>query len=149
MNVTESELRGRVVVEARAWLGTPYHHHARLQGIGVDCAHLLAAVFEAGGLVPPQELGNYSPQWHLHHSEELYLQALQRAGARRLPFGSPVQPGDVLVWRFGRTYSHGGIAVTGGADPEVVHAYIDRGVILSRLSEAPLSGRLYTHWSLF
>lgn len=149
MNVDEAEARGRVVVEALSWRNTEYHHHARIKGAGVDCANLPAAVFESTGLVPPQDLGDYSPQWHLHRNEELYLQALERAGARRLPDGVLPQPADLVVWRFGRTYSHGSIVVSGGPDPEVVHAYIGRGVILSRFSEAPLSGRLYTCWSLF
>ena len=28
--------RTDVVAVARAWLGTPYHHQARLQGVGVE-----------------------------------------------------------------------------------------------------------------
>lgn len=35
-----SEQRAAVAQEALAWLGTPYHHHARIKGVGVDCAQI-------------------------------------------------------------------------------------------------------------
>jgi cell wall-associated NlpC family hydrolase len=147
-----AEMRVRIVVEARAWLGTPYHHHGRVQGPqgGVDCAQLLAAVYEAVGLVPRLDLGNYSPQWHMHHREEIFLGWLARAGAHRLPDGALPQPGDVGVWRFGRTFSHGGVVVGTGPDAEVVHAVAQcsRGVTVTRLSEDPLAGRERCFWSI-
>ena len=36
--------RAAVVAEAIAWLGTPYHHRARIKGVGVDCAQLALGV---------------------------------------------------------------------------------------------------------
>ena len=144
---TSTTTRERVVSEALSWLGTPYHHHARVRGVGVDCAQLLAAVFEAAGVVGPLDLGNYATQWHLHHSDELFLQWLQHCGAQPLPAGAAPQPGDIGVWRFGRTHSHGGIVVEAGPDPLVVHAYIRRKVIPTRLSEAPLAGVPVAYWS--
>lgn len=141
-------LRQRIAAEARAWLGTPYHHHARLRGVGVDCAQLLAAVYEAAGVIGPLDLGHYATQWHLHHSDELFLQWLRRCGATPLPAGASPRMGDVGVWRFGLTHSHGGIVVEEGADPLVVHAYIRRKVIPTRLSEAPLAGVPACYWSV-
>lgn len=141
-----AEQRAAVAAEAWAWVGTPYHHHARIKGLGVDCAQILAAVYEAAGLVPCLDLGNYAQHWHLSRSEELYLGWLERVGARRVE-GAP-QAGDIGVWQFGRCFSHGGIVVEGGADPTVVHAYIGRGVIVSRVSEDPLQGRAVQYWSI-
>ncbi len=140
--------RDHIVAEARSWIGTPYHHHGRIKGVGVDCAQILAAVYEVAGLVPHLDLGNYSPQWHLHRNEEVYLRWLENSGAKRLPESQQPQPGDIGVWQFGRTYSHGGIVVDGGADPTLVHAYINRGVIVSRASEAPLAGRACMYWGI-
>lgn len=138
--------RSAVVAEARTWLGTPYHHHGRVKGVGVDCGQLLAAVFAAAGVIAPVDLGNYATQWHLHRSEELFLQWLQRCGAQPLPAGAAPQPGDIGVWHYGRTHSHGGIVVEAGPDPLVVHAYIRRRVIPTRLSEAPLAGVPVAWW---
>lgn len=142
-----ADLRRHIAAEARTWLGTPYHHHARVKGVGVDCAQLLAAVFEVAGVIPHLDLGNYATQWHLHHGDELFLQWLQRCGARPLAEGEAPQLGDIGVWRYGRTHSHGGIVVEAGPDPLIVHAYIRRKVITTRVSEAPLAGAPVCYWS--
>lgn len=132
-------IRQAIASEANTWLGTPYHHHGRLRGVGVDCAMLLAEVFHTLGLAPALDPGHYPPDWHLHRGDELFLRWVQRAGALEVP-----QPrlGDVGVWRFGRTYSHGGIVVGTAPVPLLVHAYIDaRRVTQCALDEAPLAGR--------
>jgi cell wall-associated NlpC family hydrolase len=141
-------LRARIVAEAWAWQGTKYHHHGRLKGVGVDCANLLAAVYEAAGAIGHVELGDYSPQWHQHHTRELFLEWLERLGARRLPEGQAPQAGDVGVWHYEKTFSHGGIVVEGGADPLVLHAYIGRRVVPTRCSEEPLRGVPACFWSI-
>lgn len=134
-----AELRQAVVDAARSWLGTPYRHRQRVKGLGVDCAQILAAVYEEAGVITPLDLGEYSTQWHLHHEREVYLEWLAFAGARPIE-GDPL-PGDVGVWKFGLTHSHGGIVIEGGPDPVVLHSYIKarRGVTLCRASEAPLA----------
>ena len=138
--------RLELTTEAMTWLGTAYHHHARLKGVGVDCAQLLCAVYEACGVVPHVE-PEYPHDWHLHRSEELYIAWLERCGAREVQTPAP---GDVALLRFGRTWSHGGIVVEASAESVMVlHAYLGRGVIASRLSEAPLEGREPRFWSLW
>lgn len=142
-----AEMRSAVVVQAMQWLGTPYHHGARLKGVGVDCAMLLAEVFEACGLVQRLEPGSYAHDWHLHRSEEVFLRWVQEvAGAT--PTDDP-QPGDVALFRYGRTWSHGAIVVEPAPGLQMVHAYIDRGVILTRPREEPLSGRPARFFTLF
>jgi cell wall-associated NlpC family hydrolase len=136
--------RAAVAAEALSWLGTPYHHNARVKGAGVDCAMLLAEVFERCGLVERVEPGDYPHDWHLHHGTELFLEWLERSGARETE--APLI-GDVAVYRFGRTFSHGAIVVAEGL--QLAHAYIGRGVILTRASEEPLSGRVRRYFTLF
>lgn len=41
-----------VIIEARSWVGTPYHHQQCRKGHGVDCAQLVAGVGAALGLMP-------------------------------------------------------------------------------------------------
>lgn len=140
--------RQAVVLEARAWLRTPYHHQARVKGVGVDCAQILIAVYGHCGLLSVEALQeleqlHYSPQWHLHRSEELYLAWLDRyAKATVTPAA-----GDVAIWRFGRTFSHAGILVD---DRLVIHALREaRQVTLTRLDETPLAGREVKFYTLF
>lgn len=150
----EALQRAAVLQEAGAWLGTPYRHHARVQGAGVDCAQLLVAVFSHCGLVPAVDLGNYPTDWHLHHTEERFLGWLHELGARRLPDGELPKPGDVAVFKFGLCYSHGAIVEVAPqadlAEPGmVIHSYIRRRVQRTRLSEAPLHGVPVQYWSLW
>src|SRR6266481_7828483 len=74
-----SEQRDSVVRAAKDWMGTPYHHKAAVKGAGADCAMFPIAVYKECGIIsadyqPPE----YSTQWHLHRSEELYLKEIER-----------------------------------------------------------------------
>lgn len=139
----EARMRQRVVDEAMMWIGTPYHHHAQIRGVGVDCAHLLIGVYQACGRIPAIDPGDYATDWHLHHSDELFVDWMRRYA--RIGSGHPIA-GDALLFRFGRTLSHGAIYI---GDDEVVHAYIGMGVIRSRFDEAPIAGRERQHWSMW
>lgn len=123
-------LRERICAEALTWVGTPYHHHARVRGAGVDCINLLAAVFEAVGLAQVGQLPHYAQQWHLHQCAEVFAEGLD-THARRVP---QPQPGDVVLFWFGQTHSHAGIWLPGN---QFVHAYSRRnraGVIVSDMT---------------
>lgn len=138
-------VRLAVVCEARAWLGTPYHAHARVKGHGVDCVHLLCAVYEAVGLTMPIDPGQYPIAWALSRSDELYLAALDSRASR---IEQP-HAGDVALFKFGRTFSHAGI-VTERAT--VVHAFNRRGggsVIETPLAEPLFSKRAAVFFDLY
>jgi NlpC/P60 family putative phage cell wall peptidase len=136
MSDEESRQRAAVVAEARTWLGTPYHHEARLKGIGVDCAQLLAGIFSAPSvaLIAPPQIPHYPPDWHLHRDAERYL-GIILAHAREFdpPAAGPL-PGDVVLWKFGRCFSHGAIVL---AWPTVIHAYVGKGCVLDDVGTAP------------
>ena len=141
--MSEAEQRAAVAAEALSWLGTGYHHHARIKGVGVDCAQLLIGVFSACGLVPAIETGHYPVDWHMHRSEEMFSGWLARYAKLAQ---DPMRAGDIVLWRFGRTFSHGSIHV---GNDLLVHAYVRRGVIVSRIGEEPLDGRAMQHWSMW
>lgn len=136
--------RAMVVAEALTWENTPYHSNARLKGIGVDCGQIIAGVYENCGLVDKVETGWYPSDWHLHRSEERYMQWLDKYCVR-LPKSVPPKLGDIALFRYGRCYSHGAILV---AENTLLHAYLGRGVIISRYDEEPLAGRPVLHWTL-
>ena len=124
-----AELRERVVAEALSWLGTPYAHRQRLRGAGVDCAQLPLAVYAACGLITDAEVQPYAAQWHLHRGEELYLAHVEALGGREV---AAPEPGDLVLWRYGRTFSHGAILVAPG---RVVHAVRGQGVVLADMDQ--------------
>lgn len=152
--MSESAERAAVVAEARSWIRTPYHHAARVKGVGVDCAQILIAVYAAVGLIEPFDPGYYPPDWHLHRDEERYLATVERLARRRLDDGHMPDPGDVVVWRIGRCFAHGAIVT---AWPRAVHAYAQSRVVeetdmatetrlLFLRDGAPRPRRVYSLW---
>jgi cell wall-associated NlpC family hydrolase len=113
--MTNTETRSAVVAEALSWLGTPYHHAARIKGAGVDCAQILIAVFEATGLIEEFKPAEYPRDWMMHRSEEVFLSHIH---SRSIEVVTP-QPGDVALYRVGRCFAHGAIVIDW---PRVVHA---------------------------
>ncbi len=131
-------MRQRIVDEAASWVGTPYHSHARLKGIGVDCAMLVAEVFEACGVIPHVDPGYYSPEWHLHRTEEKLLGWLARLGVE-LPADHVARPGDIAAFRTGRAFGHTAIVTSW---PNGIHACReDGGVYEADLTQGWLAGR--------
>ena len=117
--------RQRVVDEALSWLKTPYAHNKALKGYAADCALFPLAVYEATGVLTPGPVPEYSPQWFLHHSEELYMNTVISRGAVET---EALDPGNFLLWRVGRCYSHGGIIIKW---PVIIHALRPHCVMLS------------------
>jgi hypothetical protein len=148
MPLSESAQRAAVVAAARSWLGTPYHNCADVKGVGVDCGMLLVRVFVDAGLVSAFDPRPYPIDWHLHRGDERYL-GFVFDNAKEV--GEP-QPGDVMVLRFGRCYSHGGI-VTRARPLAIVHAFhaarrvieeeVGVNTVLSHPIRAP---RFFSYW---
>ena len=116
---SEAAQRAAIIAEARSWLGTPYHHEARIKGVGVDCAQILVGVYSAVGLIEAFDIPHYPVDWNLHRDEERYLGLLRR---HTREIAGPPLPGDLAVWRFGRCFSHGAIVVEW---PVVIHAHMN------------------------
>lgn len=142
MNPIELQQREAVVREAYTWLLTPYHHQGRIKGVGVDCATILCEVYEACGLIGHVDPRPYATDWHLHRSEEVYLGWLTKF-AREV---DTPKPGDVMVWKFGRCFSHGGIMVD---DKFVIHAYLRTPVTTTEFRAEPLVSRPVKYFTLW
>jgi NlpC/P60 family putative phage cell wall peptidase len=142
MTAAIANLRRAVVAEAIGWIGTPFHHAARLKGAGIDCLMLLAEVYERAGVTGHVEPPFYVPDWHLHRDAERYLEGL-------LHYATPVaapEPGDIALFRFGRTFSHGAIVTLW---PRLVHAYWAQGVVWGDATLHPLKDRAVRFFTPF
>jgi cell wall-associated NlpC family hydrolase len=134
--------RAAVVKEAESWLLTPYHHQGRIKGSGVDCAMLLAEVYENTGHIPHVDPRPYPPDWHLNRSEERYIGWVDKyAREVKIPM-----PGDIALFKFGRCVSHGAIIVQW---PIIIHSYLHEGVLLADGEHGILAGRLHKFYSIF
>lgn len=139
--MSEEAERAAVVAAARLWIGTPYHHAADVKGRrgGVDCAMLLVRVYADLGLVEDFDPRPYTRDWMMHRGEERYLGFLL---ARAKIVVRPA-PGDVILFKVGRCFAHGGI-VTRESPLTIVHAFANaRAVVEDRVDRlADPSSRL-------
>jgi cell wall-associated NlpC family hydrolase len=117
----ETALRAAVIAEALRWRGARYVQQADARYAAVDCSMLLVRAWVDAGIFEPFDPRPYPPNWHLHRSEERYLEWM-RALAREV---EAPRPGDVVIWQFGRCFSHGGIVVNDRN--HVVHALAQHG----------------------
>jgi cell wall-associated NlpC family hydrolase len=138
MNVTRAD----VVKEALTWLRTPFHHHARIKGHGVDCVNLLIGVYSNVGLIPAIKLDHYAHDWHLHSDMPLFLDGVLGYADRT----DERLPGDVVMFRYGRQPAHGGIVIEW---PVVIHAWLDtHSVELTEADQGKLGGRFYAAYKV-
>lgn len=137
--------RAHVIEVARSWIGTPFHDQAAIKGVGVDCAHLLAAVGVEAGLVEPFHIEVYSPQFMLHRDDPLFESYVLRF-TREIP-EAEARMGDVVLYRVGRSFAHGGFIVEWPA--AIIHAYKTYGgVVETGGREADLSERAVKFFSI-
>lgn len=138
-----TEERNDVVSAAKDWLHTPWHHAADVKGLkgGVDCGMMLVRVYCDLGLAPLFDPRPYEQFWFLHQTEEKYLKWIERY-CERVDVASP---GDIQMYRFGRTIAHGAIVID---DELMIHAYAPAGQVEIRERRAPLvRGEYIGLWS--
>jgi cell wall-associated NlpC family hydrolase len=136
------EARQAIVNEAMTWLRTPYHHAAGIKGAGVDCAQILIEVYSSVGLTDKPDVGYYPSDWMLHRSEERYLGWIEKYASQ---VDTPAM-GDVVLFKFGRCFSHSGIVVN---YPTIIHAQREDGCCYADATKGALAGREVRFYSLF
>lgn len=120
--MNEETERSEVVREALTWQRTPFHDNAGIKGVGSDCAWFPFRVYRAVGVIPEFEVPQYSPQFLLNSSRELYLEVVER---HAVEITTTPRPGDFVMYLFGRVYSHGAIALDW---PRIIHSRKPVGV---------------------
>jgi cell wall-associated NlpC family hydrolase len=130
-----AQKRAAFVGEALPWVGTPFIDCADIKGRkgGVDCAMLLVRASVDSGLLAPFDPRPYPPRWHLHKDEERFLEwVVGKLGAREI---EEPRFGDLIVYRYGRCFSHGAIVIS---STEIVHAWFAARMCLTSLRREPL-----------
>lgn len=150
-----------LVREARSWIGTRFHHfsacrRSALDPGGIDCANLLLEAHIGAGLAERFAPEHYPHDWHMHRDEERFLATLEahlirlddsEISIREREPEFRALPGSVLIWRYGRTFSHGAISAEW---PRIIHASFPAGCVLEEsvyggiLERRPM--RIYSLW---
>lgn len=109
--------QGELALEAETWVGTRFHHKARIKGVGVDCGGFLHCLFAPyiPGIKPFPRY--YAPDWALHNDSEIYTNFIDIYFDE---VNDPIRLCDVKVLQLGQAYSHGLLFL---GDNRYIHAY--------------------------
>ena len=125
MTHTAPLTRASIVMLARTWAGTPYHHQASTKGVGTDCLGLVRGVWRElyGSEAAP--IPGYSRDWAEASSRETLFDAA-RIHLIEIP-KDDADAGDVLLfrWRAQTVAKHVGILL---ARQRLLHAFEDMPV---------------------
>lgn len=103
--------RADIVTEARTWVDTPFHHQARIKGVGVDCAGVVIGVAHALGL---------SDFDYTCYGREPHRGQLRAILDEHMDKVAEAQPGDVLLMAFAVEEQH--LAILTDTNT-IIHAY--------------------------
>ena len=130
--------RQRLLTIMESWLGTPFHAHAGIKSVGVDCVHLAAEIYKEARLLGECRFPAYAIDAGQHREDSMLLQWLDESPSfERIEEGREV--GDLFCFRFGRSAHHLGICA-GGA--KFIHALLRRSVRFSSLDDPTYGRRL-------
>jgi len=115
-------MRDRIQEVARTYLGTPYHHLARLKHVGIDCVGLVVGVAKELGLFE-HDCAVYSRQPDGHTLVEEIGKV-----CTPLPDCEETQTGDLLIFWFTKPHlpQHIGIRTDHG----LLHTYARIGKVV-------------------
>lgn len=135
VSCSDTGFEDRIVVSAKAWLGTPYVHQASTQGAGTDCLGLIRGVWRACLGDEPVALPAYTQDWSEASGREVLMAAADSILVRRSI--GPFRKGDVLLFRMRdrAVAKHLGIVTQTGPEARFIHAYSGFGVLESTLSD--------------
>ena len=119
-------VRDLIVLEARKYLGTPYHHQGRVLGHGIDCYGLIEMVARGLGFECPSKV-SYSrlpDQSHLLAYMDQYAVQIEKTHALA---------GDILIIPFRGQLRHMAIKT----DIGMIHSFEPAGMVVEHaLDEA-------------
>ena len=113
--IHQTEIRRKIVAEARTWLGTPYHLNSRIKGVGCDCATLILQTMINVGVFTEERMEIYSDDWWQHTEEEKYSMVVLRHAKKILETvcyrSVKALPGQIVLGRVNGTgrLNHGAI----------------------------------------
>jgi cell wall-associated NlpC family hydrolase len=130
--------RKRLHAFMESWLGTPFHAHAGIKSVGVDCVNLAAEIYKEAGLLRHCQFPAYAIDAGQHRQDSMLLGWLDHSPSfEHVEEGREV--GDLFCFRFGRSAHHLGICAGGG---KFIHALLRRSVRYACLDDPTYGRRL-------
>jgi hypothetical protein len=127
----EDAAREVVITESRKWLATPFKHDSEVLGAGVDCAHVVNAVFSSTGHMAHLTFPKYPPDWWKHTSdpEQYIVENLKKLFTEITV--EQVKPADIVVMFLGKAWAHCAIVseVKNGEVTKAIEAWPTRSKV--------------------
>ena len=97
------------------WIGTPWRHHSGVKGMGCDCIHFVARVFEEMGILIWRKdlFPHYPRDWHMHDTRELLAESIEKEAKVEKVGLENLMDGDIILSHYGKAASHAAIIFDG------------------------------------
>lgn len=126
---------------AETWIGAPFISQWPPTRRGCDCGGLLAGIYAEAGLIEMPDLGVYDHNAPWSKGDDFYHDLI--AANCDEVHETRAEPGDLILFRMGHGWAHGGIYMGAG---RMVHADAQRGVCFAGINEGRMRGRQRTFW---
>jgi hypothetical protein len=124
------ERRILAMASCEKWLGTPHVNRIAVEGVGIDCIHLIHEIMKDSGLLPEADLGRYDLMAGTYEPSDYLKEVFMTACcADEYPIDAP-KFGDIVIFKTGKVSAHCGFYTPG----EVWHSLSGRAVIRSSWS---------------
>jgi NlpC/P60 family putative phage cell wall peptidase len=129
--------KNNIVIQARTWIGTPFHHQARLKGKGCDCLGLIVGVVDELSLKDKhgQPLAGYDEVTYSKEPDGAYLTEKLTALLDEVPIAE-AQAGDLALFKVRENPQHMAFLTDYENTLGMVHSYAPaRRVVEHRLDD--------------
>jgi NlpC/P60 family putative phage cell wall peptidase len=126
-----------IIIQARTWIGTPFHHQARLKGKGCDCLGLIVGVVDELGLKDKndQPLSGYDEVTYSKEPDGVYLTEKLTALLDEVPIAE-ARAGDLALFTVRNNPQHMAFLTDYEDTLGMVHSYAPaRRVVEHRLDD--------------
>jgi NlpC/P60 family putative phage cell wall peptidase len=126
-----------IVAQARTWLGTPFHHQARLKGKGCDCLGLIVGVVDELGLkdVHDRPLSSYDEITYPKEPDGAYLTEKLTDLLDEVPIAD-ARAGDLALFKVRENPQHLAILTDYEGTLGMIHSFApSRRVVEHRLDD--------------
>ncbi len=130
-------LSSDIAIQARTWLGTPFHHQARLKGKGCDCLGLIVGVVDELGLKDRNgvRLAAYDEVTYSKEPDGAYLAQKLTGLLEEVPVAE-ARAGDLALFKVRENPQHLAILTDYEGMIGMIHCYAQaRRVVEHRLDD--------------
>lgn len=133
----------QIVDTARTWLGTPFHHQARVKGVGCDCLGLVVGVVDELGLKDKngQNLASYDESAYSREPDGAYLKQKLTDLLEEVPVAQ-AQAGDLALFSVRDNPQHLAILTDYEGGLGMIHAYAPARKLVEHRLDSDWNSRL-------